>query len=110
MDDNSITALEAHASATMPEAQSTPRQIWDALIERFETIEADPDVTEENINEAGDLVCRIMAMPAPDADAVRWKLDWLLADGKEYTDSYANSYVAQTIADYRHFLSGEARS
>lgn len=88
---------------------ASPRATWDALIARLAEVEAQEPVADDDIDEAGDLIEKIMAMPAPNADAVRWKLDYVLdtRDGS-FSDSYAPSYLEQTIADYRRFL-GEAR-
>lgn len=88
---------------------ASPKAAWDALIARLAEVEAQESVVDDDIDEAGDLIEKIMAMPAPNADAVRWKLDYVLdtKDGS-FSDSYAPSYLEQTIADYRRFL-GEAR-
>jgi len=83
------------------------RSEWDRLVTRYEAVEAirPEDTTDAIIDESGDLIEQIMAMPAPDASAVRWKLDHVLhtRDGA-CNDSYAASFLKQTIADYRHFL------
>jgi hypothetical protein len=87
-------------------APSEARQLWDELINRYEAAEADNTATDENIDLAGDLIIEIMAMPAPDAHAVCWKLDHILAEPGGPA-SYTADYVEQLVADYRRFL-GEA--
>lgn len=75
-----------------------------SLVCRFEAIEAGKECTEATINEAGDLIGKIMAMPAPDAPAARWKLDYILDTSRGSNDSYSADYLEQMIADYRRFL------
>lgn len=82
---------------------------WAHLIDEFQAVEAIPrdDVTDESIDLAGDLIGKIMAMPAPHNTALRWKLDYLLStdwNGERSTGAYSADYVAQTVADYRRVL------
>lgn len=81
------------------------REQWDELIVRLEAVEEEQPATENNVSEAGDLIGEIMAMPAPDAAAVRWKLDYILAESGGPA-SYSADFVEQLIADYRRFLVG----
>ena len=47
----------------------------------------------------------LMAMPAPDCNALRWKLDKVLeADSDGSTPCWIREYVAQTVADYQRLL------
>ena len=47
----------------------------------------------------------LMAMPAPDRSALRWKLDKVLeADSDGSTPCWIREYVAQTVADYQRLL------
>lgn len=89
--------------------QTDPLAEWNALVAAFETVEAMPNdsITDASIDKAGELIGQIMAMPAPNAVAARWKLDWVLATDNGSTAAYEASYVAQTIADYRRYLGGE---
>ena len=84
---------------------------WRCLVRRFESVEAIPldETTDELIDEAGELIGRIMAMPSPNAAAARWKLDYLLSTDRGSTGSYSADYVEQTKLDYRRFLTGEAQ-
>lgn len=81
--------------------QAEARTTWDALIARFEVVDRVPlpDDDDSLIDEAGDLIEQIMTMPAPDADAVRWKLDYILAAVNGYTGGYCAEFVAQTVAE-----------
>ena len=55
---------------------------------------------------------RLLDMPAPDHAALAWKLDHLLTpygqEGDKSTAPWAEATVAQTLADYRRLLIGEA--
>ncbi|RIV83372.1 hypothetical protein [Aurantiacibacter zhengii] len=46
----------------------------------------------------------LLDMPAPDAEALRWKLDKVLEPCHGGTQSWSWSYVAQTVEDYRRLL------
>ena len=77
---------------------------WDNLVARFEAVEANPAISDDSIDEAGDLIGKIMAMPAPHAKAARWKLDHILDTTGGSNASYEAGYIAQMQADYRRFL------
>jgi hypothetical protein len=92
---------------TKAPAIDSPRARWDALIAEFAAVNAvkGDDTTDDIINRAGELIEEIMATPAPDAEAVRWKLDYLLDPFNQgYTGSYSAEYTAQTVDDYRRLL------
>ena len=84
---------------------------WDSLLNQWNAVDTicrlrHPDF---NIDELGsiadDLQVALMATPSPDAEALRWKLDYFLAPiGGGSTDSYPPDFVAQTVADYRRLL------
>ena len=102
-----MTTTSINAPGVHPK---TPREEWDALIADFEAVEAlsGPDITDESIDLAGALIGNIMAMPAPHAQAARWKLDWILnCENDGSTGSYDGGYIAQMKSDYRRFLTGE---
>ena len=47
----------------------------------------------------------LMAMPAPDGAALRWKLDKVLeCDSDDSTPCWTRKYVAQTVGDYQRLL------
>ena len=49
----------------------------------------------------------LMAMPAPDRTALRWKLDKVLeCDSDDSTPCWTRKYVAQTVADYQRLCGG----
>lgn len=54
-----------------------------------------------------DLRNALMAARAPDAAALRWKLDLVLEDDGGSLQCWSSSFIAQTIADYRRLLGGE---
>lgn len=97
------TAVSASHTTHGPD---TSLSRWAILVARLEAIDRvpGPDDDDSLIDEAGDLITKIMAMPAPDAAALQWKLDYLLNDGGESTGSYIAEFVAQTVADYHRFL------
>ena len=101
-----MTTISINAPGVHPK---TPCQEWAALIADFEAVEAlsGPDITDESIDLAGALIGNIMAMPAPHAQAARWKLDWILHCDHGSTGSYDEHYIAQMVTDYRRFLTGE---
>ncbi|MEO6093433.1 MAG: hypothetical protein ABIT04_01670 [Novosphingobium sp.] len=87
------------------------KHVWNELVRRFEENEriqsADDDEGEALIDLAGALIGQIMAMPAPDEDAVRWKLDQIVG-GPTGSEPYTADYVAQLVADYRRFLAPDS--
>ncbi len=97
-----LIAADARRLARTPEQMA-----WQALIDRLSVVEDIAPVTDECISEAGALIERIMATPAPDAGAVRWKLDYILNATDGSSGSYSVDYLRQLTADYRRFL-GEA--
>ena len=93
----------------VPTHTPSARAKWNGLVARFSFLEAmpDEDITDDSIDLAGELIRRILEMPAPDAAAVRWKLDFLLGtkwNGDKSSGPYPPDYVAQTVSDYRRFL------
>jgi hypothetical protein len=101
-------------SALSNTASSADAKRWDELVSRWQAVEAVPSASlpdgvdpDALINLAGDLIGEIMAMPAPHADAVKWKLDWIVGTPNG-SESYEADYVAQLVADYRRFLGGAA--
>lgn len=102
-DEHGCALIEHH-----PCLKIAPRARWDALVGRLEAIDRVPGPEDDDslIDECGALAEAIMTMPAPDADAVRWKLDYILNDGSPTTGSYIAEFVAQTVADYHRFLCG----
>lgn len=100
-------AVATHRAARPSDNAPAAVRRWNALQARLEAVEAIPaaEVTDTTIARAGRLAEQLMAMPAPNAAAVRWKLDYLLAsDGKETTPAWASSFTAQAVADYRRVL------
>lgn len=110
MHHSDCAAVEHRRRRGAPGTATASRTAWDALVRRHEEIEAVSldDTTDELIDEAGEIIGQIMGMPAPDAAAACWKLDYLLAADKGSTASYDAAYVEQAKADYRRFLTGEA--
>ena len=87
------------------------RAEFDALVAQLRAVDAIPhdDTTDADIDRAGELIERIMDMPAPDAGALRFKLDWVLdPENSDCTICYGKEYVAQTVADYRRFLADQS--
>lgn len=85
--------------------KATPN-FW-ALVAESDTIEAIPDdlTTDADIHWAGEVIGAIMRTPAPDAAALRWKLDYVLAEcGLDGED------LAQTLADLDRFLPARSPS
>jgi hypothetical protein len=70
---------------------------------------AEADERYEAFGEAiADAESALMDIPAPDLEALRWKLDQLLEPNSEHsTAAWSRDYVAQTVADY-HRLLGDA--
>jgi hypothetical protein len=97
-----LIAADARRLAKTPEQTA-----WWALVDRLAAVEASQPVSQESIDEAGDLIGQIMATAAPDAASVRWKLDYILNATDGSSGSYSADYLQQLTADYRCFL-GEA--
>ena len=47
----------------------------------------------------------LMGMPAPDHEALRWKLDKILENSHGSTTAWSWEYAVQTVEDYRRLLS-----
>jgi len=89
-------------------AGQSDRPTWDALVQRLAVVEAALPTTDEQIDEAGQLIQQIMAMPAPDAGAARWKLDYVFDTSSGSNGCFDADFLEQLVADYRHFLGGSA--
>lgn len=68
---------------------------------------------DDRLDQLCDIYCeaeaRLMAMPAPNAAALRWKLENLLeADTGGSTAPWSYHYVEQTHRDIARLLGGEA--
>ena len=92
--------MALHEIPTDPTSRNAPVDFW-ALVQEHARIEAIPNdqSTEDDFDRAGDLWIEIMGTPAPDARAVRLKVDWFLSDA-----AYIPEYLAQTRADLDRFL------
>ena len=117
----SYTDLQNHAAReTYRAVEKRPERIeavkallqdqarWKATLAEFEALNwvqepDETDGTDDDIERAGMLSRRLMEMPAPDRSALRWKLDYILAE-ENGCASYTAGYLAQTLADYRRFL------
>ena len=72
----------------------------------------------ENIDDEGERVSEaidaLIQLPAPDAAALLWKLNYIIASEIDdegeggSTPCWSGAFVAQTIADMRRILGGEA--
>ena len=65
---------------------------WADMLERFNVL--NDAGSDAELDEAGDLLRKIMASPAPDAAAAQWKLDWFFSDGNDHTACYSKAYLA----------------
>jgi hypothetical protein len=74
--------LDAAAAAPAAQNDNPPPDFW-SLVADHEAIEAIPNdqATDADFDRAGELLCAIMATPAPDAAALRWKLNYAFAMG-----------------------------
>lgn len=63
------------------------------------------DAMEMASQKVADAIATLMNTPAPDAKALRWKLDYLLVDdGSGYNSAFSNQFRAQTMADMGRLL------
>lgn len=79
------------------------------LVAELDAVEAVPvdAATEAQIEQAGDLIERILTLPAPSPQSLKWKLDYLLEVGAlGATAAWDASLVNQTLADCQRFLGG----
>ncbi|MBT2133968.1 hypothetical protein KK137_06440 [Croceibacterium sp. LX-88] len=81
------------------------RQLFEEHPEEFVPSEVD-DEMERLQDVRCDLEDALVAMPAPDGEALLWKLDHLLADrnGDGCVSAWSLEFVAQTVADCRRIL------
>lgn len=105
-EDSEWDAYRVKAIAEDARRLASPEAAWDALVNRFEAVEASAPMTDESFDEAGELIGKIMAMPAPTPKAACWKLDYILDTKGGSNASYSADYLGQMIADYRRFLGG----
>lgn len=77
--------------------------------------QAASDRQEQTCDEVCRLLAALMALPAPDAAALRWKLEEgfgtdraTYPDNPETTPATCRRHLAQTFADMRRLLGGEA--
>ena len=97
-------------------ASAQPSHEWDRLMSARDAAKATFDAypaDDDRLDQLCDLYCeaeaRLMAMPAPNAAALRWKLDKLLEpEAAGSTASWSRDYVAQTTRDIARLLGGEA--
>lgn len=58
------------------------------------------DDSNEQADAEWEAINRLLQMPAPDADALAWKVQYLFSPDREgYIEPFAHSYVKQTLAD-----------
>ncbi|MCZ8320838.1 MAG: hypothetical protein O9296_04535 [Novosphingobium sp.] len=82
------------------------------LVADLEAIEAVPaeTATEAQIEEAGNLIERLLTLPAPTPDALMWKVRYLLEVGpRGATAAWDASLVEQTVADCDRLLGSDAQ-
>lgn len=63
--------------------------------------------SEEFAGAVADAESDLMGMPAPQRQALLWKLEKLLEITGDSTPSWSADYAAQTLADMRRLLAGE---
>lgn len=68
---------------------------WDAINEKME---------ELNQRAYSDLEWRLLLTPAPDRDALEWKMNFLFGDDDEYSDCWRMDGVNAFLADVRRLL------
>lgn len=92
-------------AASLSDSMS-PGADWDDLLARYLAVEAKPDEqsTDDDIDEAGDLVAALIETPAPTPAALAWKLRYLLESDKGYTRSWSAELVAPVLADCDRYL------
>lgn len=93
----------------------TGRRVWDkgqldhaaARLSGFAQLNHNIDDWGDRLADAAD---KVLAIPAPDHEALLWKLEYLFGDdldkGAGSTSCWSAEFFAQTMADIRHFLSG----
>lgn len=126
-----FAALSAVAATPALASVTTPRTAWEAALAKLEHAEATYQAFSENIwrpacrsNDADpsrdisavheecdrlltaycDARSAVMAEPAPDLAALRWKLDEAVQVEEDELISWDLKYVSQTIADFKRLL------
>lgn len=84
---------------------------WRALLRRLEDLEANRshETNDADLSLASAIRAQLLATPAPNRAALRWKLDRLLAIDAGRTSSWSAVYVSQTVADYQRILGETCR-
>jgi len=91
------------------------RAQWDAAMARAENAKRaylnDPDRADELCDAWSDAESDLMGIPAPDLQALRWKLDHFMLDHNGvYHASYSVDFLRQTIADYQRLMPVQGRA
>jgi len=117
-----LQALAANL-ATLPNSAAAKKAIdairdyraRSAIVRKTVGYDALCEAMERDCDAACGLEAALMQLPAPDGTALLWKLEVAFGsdrapfpDGVEYTPSLSREYLAQTFADMRRLLSGEA--
>lgn len=68
---------------------------WDAISDKMEAL---------NERAYSDAEWQLLLTPAPDRDALEWKMDRLFGDADEYCDSIRMDAIAAFLADVRRLL------
>lgn len=81
----------------------------EAIVTKYGTSHRVPDALHDEMERLteiySDAETALMETPAPDAPAVRWKLDRLLeVDSLGSTPCWSREYVQQAVADYQRLL------
>lgn len=97
-------AIVAGGAALASEAKGATleRAAWDAAMRDLEREIARTAVDDSNeqADAEYDARNRLLQMPAPDADALAWKIEYFFSPDREgYIESFAHSYVKQTLVD-----------
>lgn len=104
-----VTAVAVSVATPTIAAPASHAMAWNRLMARMEAAKAayyaDPARDDDLCDAWSKLEGDLMAMPAPNRAALRWKLDHLMDDNDgEWMASHSVGYVRQTMADYRRLL------
>lgn len=97
-------AIVAGGAALAGEAKGAtvgPRE-WEKAMRAYkrECARSKLDDSNEQADAEWEASNRLLQMPAPDAEALAWKIEYFFSPDREgYIESFAHSYVKQTLVD-----------
>jgi hypothetical protein len=108
---NELTKFDNHPSQAVRGQADAVRERWNRYLAARSYIgyEAASDELERLCDEQGDVESELITLPAPDARAFKWKLEYLFGserrDEGDFSPSWCAKYIDAVLADAARLLS-----